>query len=374
MEILGDTGRRHTSRISFLGQSLLTLAVLGVVAAFIVTQSEPEADPDAEERPFDQASQGNRVAPVWSLAFSPSGTRLAFATITGDVWLKDLATERSVLLQRGPVASARSVAFSPDSGTLAVAGGEPRIRLWDVEAEKELASLEVGGEPTTCVAFSTAGERLAVGQAGDAKEQGAVTIWDWARRRRLATLDGIPGRVTTLTFAPDGAELAAGGSVGLVTLWDATSGQVRARFQTPEPKVGSTVALAFSPAGTLLARAGLHDYIVRLWDAASGEPRGTIPVRNPSLRPLAFSPAGTILALENDDGTTALWDVATGRELGVFGIEGRPLHSLAFSHDGLRLATGSDDGAVRLWDISEALAGKEQVRGPSTGERSDRSL
>jgi dipeptidyl aminopeptidase/acylaminoacyl peptidase len=374
METLSDTGRRRTSKISFLGQSFLTLAVLGVVAAFIVTQAEPEADPDARDRPFDQASQRSHEGPVWSLAFSPGDSHLAFTTIAGDVWLKDLATDRAALLQRGPYSSARSVAFSPDGRTLAVTGGQPEVRLWNLEAEKELATLEVGGEATTWVAFSPDGTRLAVGQASDANELGTVTIWDWARRQRLATLEGHPGRVTALAFSPDGSRLATASSAGFAALWDANSGRVEARLRVPGPEVGRVVALAFAPDGLLLATAGPFERTLQLWDATSGEPRATISAAPPGVRALAFSPAGTVLALANEDGTTTLWDVATDRELGVVGVEGRSLYSLAFSRDGRQLATGSADGAVRLWGLSEALADKKPAQAPLTEERRGRDL
>jgi WD40 repeat protein len=374
MEIVGETGRRHTSKISFLAQTLLTLAVLGVVAAFVVTHAEPEADPDGRDRPFDQATREHHDGPVWSLVFSPGDTRLALATISGDVWLKDFVTDRSLLLQRGPLSSVRSVAFSPDGGTLAVAGGNSQVRLWDVDAETELTALEIGGELTTCVAFSPDGARLAVGQLSDASGQGAVTIWDWARRRRIATLDGHPGRVTALAFSPDGSQLSAVGTAGVVTVWNTTSGRARVRLRAPGPGAERIVSLAFSPDGASLATAGLYERFVRLWDAASGEPRGTIPTALPLFRALAFSPSGTTLALANEDGTATLWDVATLRALGVIGVEGRSLQSLAFSRDGRRLATGRVDGAVRLWDVPEALGGKKLVQGPSAGEHQGRDL
>jgi hypothetical protein len=235
-----------------------------------------------------------------------------------------------------------------------------------METDTELAPLKVEGESTTWVAFAPDGARLAVGQSNDASELGAVTLWDWVGRRRLATLDGHRGRVTALTFSSDGTRLAAGGSEGLVTLWDVTTGREPARLRAFEPGAGSVVAVAFSPDGTRLATAGHLEPDVRLWDSSRGEPRGTIPATSPGVQALAFAPSGRILALANMDGTAALWDVATARELGVVRAEGRSLYSLAFSREGRWLATGGADGAVRRWDMAQTLDGKRPVEGSST--------
>ena len=251
-----------------------------------------------------------------------------------------------------------------DSRILAIAGGSPGVRLWDLENDNELAPIEVAGDLTTWVAFAPVGECLAVGQAVDESGQGLVTLWDWVRRRRLGVLDGHRGRVTALAFSPDGAQLAAAGSVGLVTLWDMAEGREPTVLRVPERVAGSVLALAFSPDGGSLATASVLERRVRLWDAAHGRLKGTIPAAPPGVNALAYSPDGVLLAMANLDGTATLRDVATDRELGIIQTQGHPLHSLAFSNDGRRLATGGADGAVCLWEVARVLAA-----GKPTGDR-----
>src|SRR5262249_5097149 len=154
--------------------------------------------------PFAQVGRQDNDAPVWSLAFAPGASRLAWATATGEVWLQDLGTGRALPLQHGPISSAQSLAFSADGRVLAVGGYGRAVRLWDTETGTERSGLGAGAEAGRCVAFSRAGKLLAVGGSGGRRQPGAVTIWDWEARRRLMTLHGHASGITVLAFAPDG--------------------------------------------------------------------------------------------------------------------------------------------------------------------------
>ena len=92
-----------------------------------------------------------------------------------------------------------ALAFSRDSRILCLAAPtSPVVRLWDVTAGVERATLEGGTDSVLALAISPDGITLAA-----ADFQGAVMFWD------LATLKIRPGRlrhagVRSLAFAPDG--------------------------------------------------------------------------------------------------------------------------------------------------------------------------
>ena len=112
---------------------------------------------------------------------------------------------------------------------------------------------------------------------------------------------------------------------------------------------GPVHAVAFSPDGRQLASAS-DDGTVRLWNAPTGHPTGTLVGHTNWVRGVAFSPDGSRLASASDDGTVRLWDPAT-KEL-IIALRGHagPVNGVAFSPDGSRLASASNDGTVRLWD------------------------
>ena len=126
---------------------------------------------------------------VWDIAFSPNGKHLAIALENradklGEVWLWDMESKR---LSGEPLGrheySARSVAFCSKDGRLASAGGDDRVRLWDLGTGKSLGEpLETTGIVSD-VAFSPDCNWLAV--AGQDK---AIWLWDMDLRSRACRI------------------------------------------------------------------------------------------------------------------------------------------------------------------------------------------
>jgi WD40 repeat protein len=168
------------------------------------------------------------------------------------------------------------------------------------------------------------------------------------------TLHGHSSGIHVVSFTPDGARLVSGDSAGIVKLWDLSTGQERASLRAREPG-GGVAALAISPDGTVFVTAGFLDRSVRIWGAASGDPRGELPKTGSAVTDLAFSRNAKTLAVVNGDGTIAFWEVNLKRERAVLRTSGRGLRAVAYSADGRLLVTGGMDGAVRLWDLAQVL-------------------
>jgi WD40 repeat protein len=361
MTNLGRTSTFHrccsTALAVALDVRLLVLAGLAIVCGSVARQVDSGCKSGATDRPFAQISEHNLHAQILPVTFSPDGSFVAAATISGNVWLRDLATDESCLLQSGPMLSAQCVSFSPDGRVLAVAASNPAVRLWDVKTREELAPLQFQGGARR-IAFSRDGTMLALGQSWKAGRNDVIIVRSWRGNRRVSFLEGPGGGVSALAFSVEGATLAAGYSSGLFRLWDMATGKARATLEAHGKSSGGIAALAWSPDGTLLATAGVMESTVRLWDAKSGKPRGTLPAKTDSVNALAFSRDGSILAMAQSGGIAALWDVSQARELATVRAPSRSLWAVAFSADGRVLATGGMDGILRLWDIAHALGGK----------------
>ena len=81
------------------------------------------------------------------------------------------------------------------------------VKLWDVETNTNIATLEGHEGRVSSVAFSPDGTLLASGSEDD-----TVKLWDVETNTNIATLEGHKGKVTSVAFSPDGTLLASGGA------------------------------------------------------------------------------------------------------------------------------------------------------------------
>ena len=122
------------------------------------------------------------------------------------------------------------VRFSRDGRVLFSVGFDSSVRLWDVLARRELATLRGHFGMVCSAAASPDGRRVATGGSG---RRDAVKLWDLVTHRELLNLQGEGKFFPHLTFSPDGNTLAAVSLNGIAHLWRAPSW---AEIETAERK------------------------------------------------------------------------------------------------------------------------------------------
>ncbi|MCI0376017.1 MAG: sigma-70 family RNA polymerase sigma factor [Gemmataceae bacterium] len=282
-----------------------------------------------------------------ALAFSPDGKTVAEAGNNRTVQLWNAETGAPLADATGHSGIVQSLSLSADGKTLASVAADRSIWLWDATTGKSRTRIERAGVSFTSAIFSPNGVTLAA-----TAEDAFVRLLETATGKEIRRLTG-KAPVRTAAFSPDGKILAAGGGEGRVWLWDADTGKKLQEFTHPRPResYAGVLGLAFSPDGRYLASAGWGEFAA-VWEVDTGKLWRQLPGHDYWVSSLSFSPDGTTLATTGWDKTIRLWELATGKIRSRFDGHSDRLAVVAFSPDGLFLASGSDDKTVRIWDVS----------------------
>jgi WD40 repeat protein len=209
--------------------------------------------------------EGHRVL-VEALAFSPSGKQLASGGYDGTVRLWDVETGGLEANFRGNY-WVYSVAFSPDGTRLvAASGNQPtsrnvRTKLWDLNELPTDNCLRGHTAPVACLAISPTCTTLASGS-----DRGELKLWSLLSPSFLRDLTHETGPIESIDFSPDGRILASAHGT-TVKLWDVATGEMFGEL----PHEAPVNCVRFSPDGRLLATGGT-DRIVKLRNTSNCEP------------------------------------------------------------------------------------------------------
>jgi WD40 repeat protein/tetratricopeptide (TPR) repeat protein len=185
-------------------------------------------------------------------AWSPDSVHIAGAGQQGGVVVWEVRTGKVLhQLHRGK-GGASYVAWSGDGSCLACCGS--RVELWEMPAARRVRRLDHGAD---ALAMSPDGRILACALGP------IVHLHAIADGRLLGTLGGHTGRVSDVSFSPDGLLLATGSADSTVRIWNVEDSQQLALWRGHR---GRVECVAFHPSGHMVASGSGQPGDVRLWD------------------------------------------------------------------------------------------------------------
>jgi WD40 repeat protein len=285
---------------------------------------------------------------VSCLAFSADGRRFASASHDGSVKVWQTLTGQCESSYSGHGAGHLwSVAISADGRRVASAADDGAVNVWDQDKGKEPLTLRADTLRPRSVAFSADGKRIvAGGEYNLSPADDLVRVYDAATGKLRLDLRGHSGGVQCVCFDPDSRRLASCDDHGLVRVWNVETGQELLAFRGCEGGFQTCTRVAFSPDGKGIFAIGLEGK-GKLWDAATGLEKLSLPDLGSPPAAAAFSPDGkSILTAVGQN--LKLWDSTTGREQRTLQGHLGDVTSAVFVRDGT-LISGGADRSVRVW-------------------------
>ncbi len=259
--------------------------------------------------------------------------------INSDIWSWSLESGHKGFIYQGHRSTVRDLAVDHGTGQRFVsAGADGKLALWECHQVKPLRTFEHDGVRVLCCDVLRDGQLVVAGDGN-----GRVTSWQMDSGRLLVCRQLHDGPVLDVRVSPDGRRLVSAGHDGLVKISDVATLASLSSFRHHAP-----VHCAQLIGDSLLVSAG-EEWVVYLWDVATGKRRREVLHHEATITDLAACPSGTHLFTVSHDRSLRCWDLASVALRGRYQNHSA-IKTLSFDPTGL-LAIGDVSGKLHVFDL-----------------------
>ena len=175
-----------------------------------------------------------------------------------------------------------------------------------------------------------------------------IRIWDASNSTCIRTLTGHTNNVSSVSWSPDGKYIASGSADWTVKIWDAITSTC---IKNLNGHTHNVVSVSWSPNGKYVASAS-RDNTIRVWDANTGTCIHILKGHTRWVTSVLWSINGSMIASSSFDRTIKIWDACSG--ICIYTLKGHTnsVVPIAWSPDGKYIASGSDDKTIKIWNTS----------------------
>jgi len=237
-----------------------------------------------------------------------------------------------------PSTGVASLAYDPSGHKLAAATSDGRVKVWERPSGRELFSFRTSGGAVDALQYTADGQQLML-------QQGLVLRWheaDTGREQAVVELD--PQVYRAVSLSPSGRHYATIDATNRVALWSEGRPQLALGVLTLLQSAQQR-RVVFSRDERFVCTAG-DSGTARVYQVDSGEEVLTIPQR---VYDAVFSPDGNHVVTLSAERSVKVWDLVHKREDLTLRGHLSLAETAAFSPDGRLIATASREGVVKVW-------------------------
>eukprot|EP00040_Diaphanoeca_grandis_P021358 m.113808 g.113808 ORF g.113808 m.113808 type:complete len:376 (-) comp28296_c0_seq1:106-1233(-) len=287
---------------------------------------------------------------VFDLAFHPTASIVAAATISGDVHVHEygVAENKKIFSSSGHLESCRACTFSDDGLALFTASADKSVQMIDMATGKTAATL-AGAHGCAINTMLTIPTKNVLATGDDS---GCVKFWDLRQQKEITAFTEHGDYISDMVFcAEKGVTIASSGD-GRISFMNFRSGKVQFTGQLEDEPLSLAVVKG---ANNLIC--GTQEGVLGVYKWGEwADVRDRVPGHPSSVDAIVKIDEDTLVT-GCSDGLLRIVSVLPNKVRGVLGAHdgGFSVEKMEMSGDGRYIGSCSHDKLIKFWRVDDAL-------------------